>query len=76
MSIPKVVSYFNEVKNAPEDRAKLVREATGLLALFTDLRYRVEEVTTSMDPWITGLRSLGRQEGAFNEIKNCNGMYS
>lgn len=53
-----VVKYFNDVKNAPKDRARLAREAVGLLGLLIDLRYRVEE-TTSTDPWFTGLRSLG-----------------
>lgn len=54
----KVVNYFNDVKNAPKERAKVAREATGLLALLTDLRYRLED-TTSTDSWFTGLRSLG-----------------
>lgn len=39
----KVVNYFNDVKDAPKDRAKLAREAANLLPLFTELRYRVEE---------------------------------
>lgn len=39
----KVVTHLNDVKDAPKERAKLVREATRLLALLTDLRYRVEE---------------------------------
>lgn len=63
----KVVKYFNDVKNAPKDRGKLAREATGLLALFTDLRYRVEE-TTSIDPWFIGLRSLGEEGGPLREF--------
>lgn len=66
----KVVSYFNDVKDAPKDRAKLAREATGLLALFTDLRYRVEE-TNSNDPWFTGLRSLGAHGGPLTEFQTA-----
>ena len=66
----KVVSYFNDVKDAPKDRAKLAREATGLFALFTDLRYRVEE-TTSNDPWFTGLRSLGADGGPLMEFQTA-----
>lgn len=46
-----------DVTNAPKDLGKLMREATGLLVLLTDLRYWVEE-TTSTDPWFSGLRSL------------------
>ena len=65
----KVVTYFNGVKNAPKERAKLTREVTGLLLLFTDLRCRVEEVTTSTDSWFTGLQSLGEEGGPLMEFK-------
>ena len=66
----KVVSYFNDVKDAPKDRAKLAREAAGLLLLFTDLRYRMEE-TAPTDPWSTGLRSLGGKGGPLMEYKSA-----
>lgn len=68
--ISKVVDSFNDMKDAPKNRAKLVREATGLLALFADLRYRVEE-TASTDPWFTGLRSLGAEGGPLMEFKSA-----
>ena len=61
----KAVSYFNDVKNVPNERAKLAMETTFLLALFTDLRYRVEE-STSTDPWFAGLRPLGGPLMEFN----------
>ena len=64
----KVVNYLNGVKDAPKDRAKLVREATSLLLLFTDLSCRVEE-TASTDPWFTGLRSLGAEGGPLMEFR-------
>ena len=64
----KFIIYFNDVKDAPKDRAKLAREASGLLALLTDLRYRVED-TTSTDLWFAGLRSLGGQRGPLMEFK-------
>ena len=66
----KAVNYFNDVKNAPKDRAKLAREATYLLSLLTELRYRMEE-TTSTDPWFTGLRSLGGEGGPLMELKSA-----
>lgn len=66
----KAVNYLNDVKDAPKDRAKLAREATNLLSLFTELRYRVEE-TTSTDPWFAGLRSLGGEGGPLMEFKNA-----
>lgn len=60
----KVVYYLNNVKDAPIDQAMLMREAISLLALFADLRYRVEE-TISTDPWFT---SLGGDEGPLMEF--------
>ena len=66
----KVIIYFNDVKDAPKDRAMLAREASGLLALLTDLRYRVED-TTSMDSWFAGLRSLGGEGGPLMEFKGA-----
>ena len=66
----KAVGYFNDVKDAPKDRAKLAREATNLLPLFTELRYRMEE-TSSTDPWITGLKSLGGEGGPLMEFKSA-----
>ena len=64
----KAVSYFNDAKDAPKERAKLAREAASLLVLFTDLKYRMEE-TNSTDPWSTGLRSLGGEGGPLMELK-------
>lgn len=70
----QVVNYFNNVKDAPKDRAKLAREATYLLPLFTELRYQVEEryrvaETTPMDPRFTDLRSLGGEGRPLMEFK-------
>ena len=38
----KTTRYLDDVKNAPKDRASLVREATSLLAFLTHLRYHTE----------------------------------
>ena len=67
----KTVKYLNEVKDAPKEQAKFAREATSLLSLFTDLRYRVEESqeTASSDTWFSGLKSLGRQGGPLDDFK-------
>lgn len=64
----KVVNYFNDIRDAPKDRARLAHEAASLLLLFTDLRYRVEE-TTLTDPWFLGLRSLGREGGPLMDFR-------
>ena len=66
----KAIKYINDVKDAPTERARLAREATSLLALLTDLRYRVEE-TTSTDPWFTGIRSLGVEGGPMEQFNRA-----
>jgi hypothetical protein len=66
----KAIKYLNDVKDAPKDRARLAREATSLLALLTDLRYRVEEAK-SMDPWFTGVRLLGVEGGPLEQFKEA-----
>ena len=67
----KVVNYLNNVKDAPKDRVKVLREATGLLLLFTDLSCRLDETTSTTDPWFAGLRSLGGEGGPLMEFKSA-----
>ena len=64
------IKYLNDVKDAPKDRATLAREGSSLLALFTDLRYRVEEAQLT-DPWFTGVRSLGGESGPLGQFKEA-----
>lgn len=64
----KVIKHFN-MKEVPNVRAKHVQEATGLLALFIDLRYWVAG-TNSTDPWFVGLRSHGGKENLGNGVQN------
>jgi hypothetical protein len=64
----QAIRFLNDVKDAPKDRAKLALEATGLLVLLTDLRYRVEEAKPT-DPWFTGIRSLGVEMGPLRQFK-------
>jgi len=66
----KAIKYLNDVKDAHKDRARLAREATSLLALLTDLRYRVEE-TESTDPWFTAVRLLGVEGGPLERFKRA-----
>ena len=62
------IKYVNDVKDAPKDRATLAREGSSLLALFIDLRYRVEEAD-STSSWFTGVRSLAVEGGPLDELK-------
>jgi hypothetical protein len=66
----KAIKYLNYVKDAPKDRARLALEATSLLVLLTDLRYRVEEVGTT-DPWFTAVRLLGVEKGPLEQFKEA-----
>jgi hypothetical protein len=67
-----VIKYLNDVKDAPKDRATLAREGSSLLALFTDLRYRVEEAKPT-DPW---LRSLGVKGGPLDQDRPDGRVFS
>ena len=66
----KTIKYLNDVKSAPKERATLAREAISLLALLTDLRYRLEEAK-STDPWFTSVRSLGVQGGPLDQFEKA-----
>lgn len=65
-----VIQYLNDVKDAPKTRARLAREASDLLALLTDLRYRVEEAE-STEPWFTNIRSLGLAGGPLSQFQEA-----
>ena len=65
----KAVQYLNDVKSAPKHRARLAREATSLLSLLTDLRYRVEEADSN-DAWSAGIHSLGAIHGPLELLKD------
>jgi hypothetical protein len=64
----KIIGYANAVKNAPAERAQFARHASSLLALLTDLRYRVEEAKSSSEPWFTALQGLGGKDGPLDQL--------
>jgi len=63
----KPLRHPSDVKGTPKDRARLAREITSLLALMTDLRYCVEEATSS-EPWFTSVRALGVEGGPLSQF--------
>lgn len=69
-STAKAIGYLNDVKNAPTDRAKLALEATSVLTLLTDLRYRVEGAKSG-DEWFTDMQSLGLKNGPLDQFKEA-----
>jgi hypothetical protein len=66
----KVVRYVNDVKDAPSERAHLARHSSSLLALLTDLRYRVEEAKSASEPWFVAVRGLGVQGGSLDQLRD------
>lgn len=66
----KVIGYLNDLKDAPKERARLAREATSLLTLLTDLRFRIEEAGPT-DPWCASLRSLGVDQGPLDQLRRA-----
>ena len=65
-----VIGYVNDVKDAPTERAQFARHASSLLALLTDLRYRVEEARSISDPWFVSLRGLGAEGGPLDQLQD------
>ncbi len=66
----QVVGYINDIRDAPNIRARLAIEIASLTTVFTSLRYRVEELTSS-DPWLLGVRSLGVENGPLGQFKEA-----
>jgi len=64
----KIISYVNDIKSAPTERAQFARHASSLLALLTDLRYRVEESASHSAPWFASLRGLGVEGGPLDQL--------
>jgi hypothetical protein len=60
--------YLNNVKNAPKSRAQIAQEASLLLALLTNLRYRLEDSDAS-EPWVQGVLTLGMANGPLDQFK-------
>ena len=63
----KVLRYLNDVKNAPKARARVAQEASLLLALLTNLRYRLED-TNAKDPWVQRVMTLGMAGGPLDQF--------
>lgn len=62
----KTIRYLNDVKDAPKERSRLALEATRLLVLLTDLRYKVDEARAT-NPLLTAVASLREPLEQFKE---------
>ncbi|KAF2497867.1 hypothetical protein BU16DRAFT_506527 [Lophium mytilinum] len=64
----KLISYLDDVKDAPKDRDQWAIEASNLSSLLTQLRYRCTE-TSSNEPWYASVRELGVHNGPLDQYK-------
>lgn len=64
----KVLSYLNDVKDAPEGHAQCVIEAYNLHSLFLNLKFHLEQGKASQ-PWYTAVRALAVENGPFDQFK-------
>ncbi|KAF1955604.1 hypothetical protein CC80DRAFT_549295 [Byssothecium circinans] len=64
----KFLTYLNDVKDAPKDRARCAIEASNLHSLLLSLRFRLEEGGSSQ-PWYTAVRALAVENGLLDQFK-------
>jgi len=69
-STTKAIGYVNDVKDAPAERAQFARHASSLLALLTDLKYRIEELKPISDPWFKALSGLDTYGGSLDQLRD------
>lgn len=62
------ITYLNDIKQAPKERAQCAIEATTLYSLLTQLRYRVEAANPD-EPWFDSVRALAVPKGPFEQLK-------
>jgi hypothetical protein len=64
----QVVSYLNDVKDAPKERAKLASEVACLYPLLIQLKYRVDDAAAG-DKWSEStLKLLGGSNGPLDQF--------
>ncbi|KAI4262156.1 MAG: hypothetical protein L6R42_002664, partial [Xanthoria sp. 1 TBL-2021] len=66
----KTIKYLNSVKDASEDRSRLLQETTSLLPLFVKLQGQVEVAKTERSvQWFDGVSSLAIENGPFDQLR-------
>jgi hypothetical protein len=71
--IVKVLTYLNDVKDAPEDLKQCAIEMSDVYNLLLKLRFRLEEGLStqgsSTAPWYTAVRTLAVEQGPLDQFK-------
>ena len=63
-----LTGYFNDVRNATSEQAKVAVEASNLYALLTSLRFRVEGARSDA-PWFNQVKMLGTKHGPLDQLR-------
>ena len=66
----KVLTYLNNVKDAPKDRAQCAIEVLNLCSLLYKLRDHVEDGDPAQ-PWYNAVRSLAVKNGPLDQFKQA-----
>ncbi len=66
----KLLSYWNDVRNATKDQAQLAVELSNIYSLLLSLRFRVEQ-SNPQDPWFVAVRDLGTENGPLDQVKEA-----
>jgi hypothetical protein len=65
-----LVSYANDVKDAPKDRARFAMEASSLSSLLLNLRYQIED-EQSNEAWFKEVALLAVSDGPLVQYKHA-----
>ena len=66
----QTIQYLQDVRDAPEERAQIQREADSLLGLLKSLRDRMEHANQK-DPWYLQICSLESQGGPLDQYQSA-----
>jgi hypothetical protein len=63
-----IVSYAKQTKDAPRERAMVLREASSLMGLLSTLKDLIDECD-SQDPWLRATSGLATPDGTLEHCK-------
>ncbi|OBT88430.1 hypothetical protein VE02_03298 [Pseudogymnoascus sp. 03VT05] len=66
-----LVSYVNDVKDAPSDQARFAKETQSLSDLLTNLICRLCEGKAKSEVWYSAVEALGKSDGPLGQYKTA-----
>ena len=68
----KTIKYLNSVKDASEDRSRLLQETSSLLPLFISLQGKVEAAKNHQSvEWLRHVRDLAVENGPLDQLRSA-----